>query len=379
MFTSAALAFTLLAGGIPADMSPADDLSKARTLVKQLGDARFKVRDAAEKGLLDLGMASLPALKEGEKSADVHVQDRCRALQPVVRDLTRRQLIEDFIADKQGVNVKELPLAELFLKAAGDSKESRALFATVIEQNGPLMELLSRDKVKGPEQYALHCQEIARQSQRLGQRSSVTQVDAALHMLVSLEFAGDKTGRISANGYWFLQSPALKESLSKDSAENSPLRKLFLAWLEKEPQSYMVQQALQVAVDSKMSEAVPFILKSIKQKSGPIYERAQVALLLVKVGDKDHSKDLAPLLDDKTVVGHVGANNKQGQVQLRDVALAISIKLNGQKMADYDFDMMQGNEENIAQSYINCAFSTSEKREAAHKKFKEFVEKQDKK
>jgi len=100
---------------------------------------------------------------------------------------------------------------------------------------------------------------------------------------------------------------------------------------------------------------------------------------LAKVGTKEHLKHIEPLLEDKTVVGHFGINNVQGKVQMRDIALAVSIKLSGQKMTEYDFDVMKGNEELIHMSYIYCAFSSDAKRDAAHKKYKDFREKETKK
>ncbi len=385
MITSAALVFTVLATSPVADIQKVNETDRARALVKQLGDRNFKVRDAAERELIELGTASLDALKEGEQSTDVHVIDRCRALQPMIRELTLRRRIDDFIANRGEVNPKDLPLAETFLKSTGDTKEARTLFADVLTRHSSLLDLIARDKKKGLDQFTTYCQEVAQRMQfvrgvdPMAQRMNITQSDVSMYMLIAIELSADKTGRVASNAYPFLQAPSLKATLAKDTPENLPFKKLFMVWLEKEPQPHMVHQALQIAVDVKMKEAVPILLNAVKNKTTPIYSRAQTALLLAKVGEKEHLKEIEPLLEDKTVVGNFGVNNKQGTVQMRDVALAVSIKLNGQKMADYDFDVMQGSDENLYQSYIYCAFSSSEKRDAAHAKFKEWKAKQEKK
>jgi len=384
MNTAAAVILSLMAGSLSADMRGADDSGKARDLVKQLGDNRFKVREAAEKGLLELGSASIEALKEGEKNPDIHIQDRCRILQPVIRELTLRKRLEDFIASTDGKVPLELPLAVTFLKATGDSKDARSLYADLLNQNSPLLELIVRDKKKGGDQFLVQCQEMAVRMQNfhlggLGNKS-VTRADVALYLLLSVEYRGDKTGRISGYGYSFMQAPILKETLAKDVPENLPLRKLFVSWMENQPQPHMVANALQIAADLKMKETVPLILKIAKDKTTQIHIRAQAALLLIKSGSKENLKDVEPLFEEKTLVGNVrGINNKQGQVQIRDIALAISIKLNGQKMSDYDFDVMIGNDDQVHTSYVYCAFSTNEKREAAHKKYKDWLAKEEKK
>jgi hypothetical protein len=84
---------------------------------------------------------------------------------------------------------------------------------------------------------------------------------------------------------------------------------------------------------------------------------------------------MEPLLDDKSVIGNFGINNKMGQVQMRDVALAVCIKLSGQKMSSYPFDLMQAADDNLHMSYVYCAFTSEEKREEAHKQYKNWKEK----
>jgi hypothetical protein len=101
--------------------------------------------------------------------------------------------------------------------------------------------------------------------------------------------------------------------------------------------------------------------------------------LFPTLGAKEDLKEIEPLLEDKTLIGAFNINNKHGQVQMRDVALAVCINLSGQKMRDFNFDVMNGNDDFFQTSYIYCAFSSNEKREAAHQKYKEFQAKAAKK
>jgi hypothetical protein len=385
--SATALILSLLAGTAAAearDEAPAADVAKARALIKQLGDAKFKVRDSAEKELVHLGLASLEALKEGEKNSDLHIQERCRQLQPMIRALTLQKRIDNFLAHRDGPLPKNLPFVVSFMAITGDSKEARQLYAEVLQINPQLLDDAERDQKKGLDQFAAYCQEVnQRTTYRPGvnyeaQRRLVTRADVALYFLLSSEFKNDPTNRVANFGYSFLNAPSIPETLGKDDPAAQPFKKLFLSWVEKQAQPYLVQRGLQIAAEAKMKETLPLVLKQIKEKNVPIYTRAQTALLLVKVGNKEHVKEVEPLLEDKTIVGTFGINNKQGQVQMRDVALAICIKLSGQKMSEYDFDVMKGNDDFIYQSYIYCAFSGDDKREAAHKKYKELKDKTDK-
>lgn len=359
------------------EVSPAD-IAKARDLIKLLADKKFRVRDAAEKQLVSLGLASLDALKEGEKHPDLHVQERCRLLQPQIRSLTLQKRIDRFVANRDGPIPSDLPFAQSFLKLTDDSPEARKLYTDVLLVNPQLLDAVDQDKTKGISAFQAFCQEIQQQTQYVQgidyreQQKLITRGHVALYFLLSSELSADKTGRISNYGYTFMNAPTLNETLVKDEPANAPFRKLFLNWIEKEPQPYMVQRGVQIAADAKMKEALPLVLKLINRKDLQGYSRAQTALLLTRVGTKEHIKEMEPLLEDKTVIGNVGINNKMGSVQMRDVALAVCIKLSGQKISSYPFDVMQGADDNLHQSYIYCAFTSDERREEAHKQYKDW-------
>src|SRR5688572_16695 len=61
------------------------EFETAAALVKQLGHARYAVREAAARRLVEMGEAAVPALRGGTKSQDEEVRTRCAALIPEVR------------------------------------------------------------------------------------------------------------------------------------------------------------------------------------------------------------------------------------------------------------------------------------------------------
>jgi hypothetical protein len=92
-----ALGLALPWSGRPLPANPqAPDAERARALVRQLDDSRFATREAAERGLRQLGLAVVPLLRE-ELKRPASLEVRCR-LQRVVAELTRLPWREDMPA-----------------------------------------------------------------------------------------------------------------------------------------------------------------------------------------------------------------------------------------------------------------------------------------
>jgi hypothetical protein len=393
MNVAAAIILSLLPGALGADAvhpgaAPAD-LARARQLVKQLGDARFNVRDAAEKELMRLGLAAFEALKEGEKDTDLHVHERCRALQLIVSELMLQKQIEHFKNKESGPEA--LIFAESFLKITGDTKEARELYAEAMIMHSQLLDDVWRDRKNGVQTLHAYCDLLAariRFQQDIDSGSliestkraePIKRADLLVFFFLSQELPAEKDGSFSNYCYQVLRSRTLTEILSSNSPDALPFKKLFIAWINHEPQEYMVQRGLEVAAQAEMKELLPLALRIANDKSARIHYRAQVALLLCTLAAKENLKDIEPLLEDKTFVRTVNTNNTSGLLQMRDVALAVCIKLSGQKIADYDFDVMKSEDVGGLKDIACCAFTTVEKREASHQKYKEFREKAAKK
>ncbi len=327
----------------------------------------------------------MPALQDGEKSTDLHIQERCRALQPAIRALILQKKVDAFVGNREGRLPDDLPLIKGFIKMTGDSKDARQLYVEMLQAHSTLLDEAERNTDKGAELFNAFTQDIAgRLKYRPGMnfqaaQRSVLRSEVTLFFFLSRELPLEKINLAANQSYLFLNVPILAETISKNTPAVEPFKKLFIAWFEKEPQPHLMQRALYVAVEAKMKEALPILMKFILNKEIHVTARAQAALLLVKNGSTEHLKEIEPLLEDKTLVGNFNINNQKGQVQMRDVGLAVSIKLSGQKMSDYSFDVMTGADEMIAMSYVYCAFSDDAKREASHKKYQEFKAKQAKK
>jgi len=135
-----------------------------------------------------------------------------------------------------------------------------------------------------------------------------------------------------------------------------------------------VYATLSLAQNLGMKEALPYAVKVAKTGSVPGYARGQALLLMAKLGDKELIPTVEGMLGDKTNIGALGINNMTLQAELRDLALAVLVKLTGQSLSDYGFPFFQmipgatltDNSPSVA------GFGGTAAREAALKKWKEW-------
>jgi hypothetical protein len=158
------------------------------------------------------------------------------------------------------------------------------------------------------------------------------------------------------------------------------MKKLFLHWLANEKQQDEMLIAFDIAREAKFMEAIPIALKAINDTKKYAGYRAGLLLdYLAIVGGKEHLKDLAPtLLEDDSGLGSLTVGfGPTLAPQLRDVALAVSIRLAGQEPRDFGFHKSGFELENYHSYYGGYAFIDSAARKAAHAKWQAWLRLQD--
>ena len=125
---------------------------KAADLVKQLGHARYAVREAAARQLVEMGGAAAAALREGQKSTDEEVRARSVTLLAQAITLDWQRKADAYLADADGKQIHALPLLADFEKLLGKpDAEARKLFAAMLKANGPLLETTATDPEGSPQ------------------------------------------------------------------------------------------------------------------------------------------------------------------------------------------------------------------------------------
>jgi hypothetical protein len=372
------LTLALVAADPPAD---ADAKKRAEALVQQLGDPDYRDRERAAKELLAIGYPAKDAVLAGRKSPDQEVSDRCTKLYPLIwrHDLDKR--VRRFLDHPGGPIPDDLPAAARWLQIAGDGKASRELYAEVVRAHpDPLLVVeLHPDRVATA--YEEHVRNVYGRlhvppaGAASPGRPTPTESEALLFLFLGA--VGDvrtslAPGTSSSYYYQFLSSPALTAKLAAAEA-GAPARKLLAAWLEKERYSILVRRGIDLAAQNKVTECLP-TLRKIAAEPGVVWAyRASALLGLAKLGTRDNLKDLERFLTDKAQIAAVNVNGQPWGVQMRDVALGAAVQLAGESPADFGFERRPPPNLTSVTSYTYYAFPSDEKREAAHRKWREWA------
>jgi hypothetical protein len=378
MSAIAAFALASLIGApTPTSATPTPDPRMAE-LVKKLGDKSYRVREQAARELVRGGSGSVVALTAGIKDLDPEVSERCRQLLPQAAAIERNEKLALLLKDPSAPPPKGLAGLERFLKIAGDDKASRELYAELLGVHHLTLEAAEKDPRKAAEYFQQFCDEAYNKWQvsiRTGRYSYDNLLSGKSDVAYFLFVSADTQVRKYENGMGrssiFFNGNAIPNSIGE---KGSPaVRKLFLDWLEHEPQTYLQAQGFSLAARAGVKEALPVALKLLEKKREDRHGLAQVMLSLTKLGTKEHIKVVEKFLDDKSEVGQINfGNGAPHTIQMRDVALGTVIQLAGQKTADYGFDNRFGGGGNQLYYYY-YGFVDDKNREDAHAKWKKWA------
>lgn len=375
-------------------------------LVEQLGSDDFATREAAEKQLKELGSKARGALEAGLKSDNPEVVKRCREL---LEHLARVEF-----------ETKHWPR---FAKVIGDDKASRALFDRIRSQrrNVELLDAVAADPKAAGKLYHDRWAELNKAANIPLAGGGFQLVAAPLADVVGWMYLGTFPG---AEGSFHRSSsldflpflPVSKNTTDaipvalKDETIAVPLRKLVGTWTAARVDYSGREFGFQLAIQFDIKEVLPAARETVatKVKDDPYPGNtarniARAMLLLGKLGSKD---DL-PLLEkfatneDRCAVVLIDPPPKPGQpvfrlyrlpiegqdvtTQLRDVSVAMRLHLLGQNPDDFGF-YWQHPEDSLRIpvklegrfNLYSLGFIRNADRTAAHKKAKEWFDKQKK-
>lgn len=350
---------------------PALDHDRAGALVRQLGDLSFKVREESAAKLTQMGPPAKLALQEGIKSSDPEVRTRCERILVVVLDLDFKARLAAFLADKDGKQSHELAGWSRYRKLIGADTAARELFVEMLRGNAELLEEAEARPKEAASRTAFRCQQLVQMlySGNPATRGQLTLGDVTAILFVASDPdvpVTDHTRQMTCN---FLYQQVFRQALV--NANRGPqVKKLFGAWMNRAAGTQTAQQVLSLAMQLEAREGMDLAIKLIKDKD---YAGGMALTALGKWGTKDHVPLLEAVLDDKTVLGQFQINNVMGTTEVRDVALAMLVRLTGQQTKEYGFAFVQWhNEQQIFYIPMWMGFPDAAKRDAALKKYKDW-------
>lgn len=384
MTFSAVFALASLIGApTPPAPSPA---SKPEELVRLLGDKSYRIREGAARELIRRGSASVPALTAAVKDSDPEVSERARQLLPQAAAVERNEKLDRLLKDPTAPPPKGLAGLERFLKATGDTKESRELFVEMMGLHHRAIEAAETNPKSAAEQLTLMCTEAYQKWQTGARMGRYTydnvfggRADITFFLFLSSDSRVRQFNQSLNYSYIFFSGNQMTKALH-DKDGTVAMRKLFLDWLEREPSgSYLQMRGFNLAATAGLKEALPILLRLLEKNDRDTHGKAQVMVALVKLGNKDHIKVLDRYIKDETQVTSINfGNGPQLTVQVRDIAMGIQIQLAGQKLVDYGYDRRFGSSGGLSYHYYGFpdeADGKSKARDEAHAKWVEWKKK----
>lgn len=381
------LVASMLVLASPSDAS-SDAHQRATELVRQLGNEQYKVRQAAAKELVRMGSDARKALEFGLSSPDVEVKELCAKLLPRAIEFHLNELIEKFLKDPKGPLPQELPGLKAWVNAVGSAQDSLDLYRETVLKHHGIMITWATGTTPPPQIYQQFVQEVYdRERGKQGNPggiiitngASIEPTELALFLLMGSDERVRKAATATnyIQGYSFLNAQIMTQSLTGTNGRSVVIKKLFAMWLEKEEQVTLLRRGISLAAQHRVKEAFPALLNALQKKETIPTMKATMLASIAKMGTKDNLKDLEPFLKDKSLV--YKGTPMIGSVEMRDVALGVALELTGQQMKDYGFNRTPPATSSGTILYIYFTIKTEEEREAAHKKWQDWVEAQKKK
>ncbi len=388
------------AGEPPAELVvPGDQLSKARELVRQLGNPSYQTREDATAELGRMGRAARgPLLDAVATSTDYEVRSRAARLLPRAEAADLQARIAAFVADADGKYDHDLPGWDQFRAHAGTDKASRALFAEMLNaaENRELLAALAASKRDGG--HALSNRRTAlflAQNPgifggRIGppvqpRQPTLTDIATVLFGEALIPSADIPRGLAqfgNITGASFVGFPAsLQVATNPDATPTGPAyKRLVLRWLDTRTSPEDLSQVVNFAQNlAAVRDMTPLLRRVVTTDGVQGPSRGQAMVLLLQRNKKAEHPFLKAQLKNEVMVNPVflGANPAGGAIQancqVRDMALALLVADTGQNIFDYGFETAQGNTPNpVAQPYPTYAFLTDEARDRGMRKWAEW-------
>src|SRR3954469_10401380 len=271
MSISAAFALASLIGAPTPAPAPGPS-ARPEELVRLLGDKSYRVREGAARELVRRGSAAVDALTAAAKDTDPEVSERAKQLLPQAAAVERNEKLARLLKDPAAPPPKGLAGLDRFLKATGDNKEARELYAEMMSIHYRTIGAADAKAQTAAELFGQFCNEAYQKWQagaRTGRYSYDNLFSGRADITFFLFMSADNRLRQYDNGInrssiLFNGTQITKAVTDKDGSP--AMRMLFLDWLEKEPQPYLQQRGFLLAAQANIKEALPILLRLLEKK-----------------------------------------------------------------------------------------------------------------
>ena len=360
-----------------APVTPSDP-KLAQELVGQLASPKYRVREKAAAELVRMGRGAKAALQDGKKHTDPEVQSRCEQLLPEALALDLAFRIDRFLTDTEGKLAHDLPLLKAYRDQVGTDENARKLFADMLKANGALLEAVEEEPAKltdrVQQRYMAMYAEMFGNPFGAGFRGNFRPGAMNAAELCAVLFVSTQSAYKPVQPDWMLANLYTQPgftNLLKHETDGTAHRKLFFNYVDARADDNLISQCAWMFTQHRIKAGADVMAKVLQnKKASQVYSKAQAMCCVGTLGSKEHLPILEPFLKDNTQVQPFFARGgaQQGEVKVKDVALAMTIHLNGKNPKDYGFGMWNVFRDQLIQ-YHQLGFATEEERTTAFKKW----------
>jgi len=355
--------------------TPAPDVAIPR-LIQQLGSDQFFARERATRELVGFGIQAQVHLLKACRDASPEVRRRARlALSEIVKadyDL----LLERFALEPSMADEDRLPGWTRFRSLAGETHSSRQLFVQMHRCEPELMRhLLDTPAVLG-RMLETRC---ALLRQQLYQNDPQRRQDLDLGSLAALFFvASDVNVPLSTVTVTYLSNfsyrPAMATGLESE-ATREELRAILGAWVARPIDGPNGYQQMILGLRHGLKSALPSAVKILHGPGALPHVREYALLVVARFGSREELPLVEACLTDPAVCVTTHHENRQVGIQVRDIALAVALHLQGQPLRDYGFDRALADPFMVYQPHT-LMFVSEQQRESSLQKFRDWSNRQ---
>lgn len=333
--------------GQTSEVSPEQTI---RRLVRQLGAEDYADRSAAAERLRRIGMSAAPFLDDDAIAFEPEVRLRAVRVLAAIRreDLQRR--VSEFLKHPEQ-NGEHLPAWPRFSQFAGDTPESRSLFARMLHAEPELMQLIAGSQRALQAEVDLRLTEFNFLAMHNGaQHPSVETVCALLFASLNGDWTEFRSGADAAfanstnsmfpsllrQGKFSKQVQDEAASLEQDPKAPSPVRSLLAGWVQT-PTAGRAGERMQVGANFQLTQCVTPARELLAEHTEDRRNLQQAMLLIARHGQPDCVPELESYLHDRTVFGASTINGHHSELRAQDTALLAVVKLTKQDPKEYGF------------------------------------------
>ncbi len=320
-----------------------------------------------------MGIEIRPALQAALHNPDLEVRYRVRhVLETVVQaDEVRRW--NEFVEDLDGTKHYDFPGWSRFQQVVGRDRAARQLFADMYRAEPDLLKATDEGPAEMSQTLENRIAEeiLLRPWQFRGGNSFLGSVSAMLFVGSDKHVTLTESSASQLTMFVFGQT-AIRQAMNGGD-QTAPVKKVLGAWVSRDTTANQLYLNLWLAMKLNLKEGIGVADGALRQPNQPINVRLMALTLIAKVGDPKDLPAVESCMNDNAQCAIMMMGNEQPiRTQVRDVALAAAVKLQGQDFKSFGFDRL----DSVEFPYENpglLGFRTDEERATAAKKWGAWV------